>query len=339
MKVENKNYRYSCINHGLAILDAVRNDRSLTISFCRNIKNPIMRSIYSERSKLWIILYWYEAFSTVNATVLVSITKCKFIKFDPCKFVQNCFSLGADCPLYLKKLTKNTTLNLVSTQSWEPELFFSLPDGQCVNLVVMPWLSRRSLEKAHYRWLPLCDCCVSLISDPGRNLISSVRGKLIFSLKYKIKSIVEVVGTIQCSSKNCKRIFGGEEIRSYKFLKKAGFIWMKENYQEIHGLKIQIFWRAWRLNWLEVILTGHKGVKPRYLGFTEEAENFVEIKYLLGMLIMPRNILGMDMVFSTESESSSNISSRYFRGNVANARYLLLDRSIFTSKYIALEFL
>ena len=39
-------------------------------------------------------------------------------------------------------------------------------------------------------------------------------------------------------------------------------------------------------------------------------------------------------VLSMESKSSIDISTRYFNGVVANARYLLVDGSIFTRKLI-----
>ena len=326
------NDRLKCVYHGLSIIG-----EKLVFTFCVNKpKRTIYRSIYSEKSQLWIILFWYKEYSTINVTVSLSKTKCRFVIFDPCEFVSRCFSIGANCPSHLKNVTKNTKLNLERTPSWEPEVFFSLPDGECVVLIIRLSLSVTwSLLDVKYWIYPFCMCCVSIISEPPEeNQIRSVRGKLLFNRKHKITSFFEVVGTKLCPSKNCKRIFGGEEIRNYKLLKKRGNVWIKENYKEIHGLKVQIVWQSWRINWLEVVLTGIQRHKPKYSGFTEEAKIPVQIGYLLGMLMMLKDISGIDMVLSMESKRSSDISTRYFNGIVKNARYLLVDGSIFTSKSI-----
>ena len=93
-------------------------------------------------------------------------------------------------------------------------------------------------------------------------------------------------------------------------------------------------WQHWRINWLEVVLTGIKRHKHKYSGFTEEEKIPIQIGYLLGMLMMLKDISGIDMVLSMESKRSSDKSTRYFNGIVENARYLLVDGSIFTSKSI-----
>ena len=80
-----------------------------------------------------------------------------------------------------------------------------------------------------YHIFPFCLCCVSIIAEPGKNQIRSVRGKLLFNPKHKMTSFIKVIGTKPCPSKNCKRVFGGEEIRNYKLQRRRGFIWIKEN--------------------------------------------------------------------------------------------------------------
>ena len=320
---------FSCVFYGLSVVW-----EKGFITFCgKRLKRNIHKSIYSERSPVWIVLYWYKEYNAINATVSLSTTKYRFVIFDPCQFVISCFSIGANCPSYLQKLTKKTKLNLERTPSWEPQVFFSLPDGECAVLVVWLSLSRKmSTLDVKYHIFPFCLCCVSIIAEPGKNQIRSVRGKLLFNPKHKMTSFIKVVGTKLCHSRNCKRVFGGEEIRNYKLHRRRGFIWIKEQYQEIHALKVQIMWESWKINWLEVVLTGLQRYKPSYSGFTEEAKIFVPIGYLLGVLMMPRDIVGIDMVLSMESKSSIDISTRYFNGVVANARYLLVDGSIFTRK-------
>ena len=321
--------KMSCLYHGLSIV----NEKEY-VTFCgKKAKRNSHRSIYSERSQLWMILYWYKEYNTINARVSLSTTKCRFVIFDPCEFVSSCFSIGANCPSHLEKVTKNTKLNFERTQSWEPEVVFSLPHGECVVLIVRLSSGRSlSLLEVKYHTFPFCLCCVSIISEPGKNQIRSVRGKLLFNRKHKITSFIKVVGTKLCLFKNCERIFGGEEIRNYKLLKKRGYIWIQEQFQEIHGLKVQIIWESWKINWLEVVLTALQRHKPSYSGFTEEAKIFVQIGYLLGKLMMPRDVSGIDMVLSMESKSSSDIPTRYFSGVVANARYLIVDGFIFTRK-------
>ena len=55
------------------------------------------------------------------------------------------FPLEQNCPSQLKNVTKKTKLNLERTPSQEPEVFFSLPDGECAVLVVWLSLSRKKV--------------------------------------------------------------------------------------------------------------------------------------------------------------------------------------------------
>ena len=73
---------FSCVFYGLSV---VREKGFIT--FCgKRLKRNIHKSIYSERSPVWIVLYWYKEYNAINATVSLSTTKYRFVIFDPCQF-------------------------------------------------------------------------------------------------------------------------------------------------------------------------------------------------------------------------------------------------------------
>ena len=122
------NDQLKCVYHGLSIIG-----EKLVFTFCDNKpKRNIYRSIYSGKSQWRIILFWYKECSTINATLSLSTTKCRFVIFDPCEFVSRCFSIGANCPSHLKNVTKKH-----QTESWENtnlgtrSVLFSARWGMC----------------------------------------------------------------------------------------------------------------------------------------------------------------------------------------------------------------
>ena len=74
----------TCLFNGITIGE-LSNHFSTIVVFCPHFGAPtniLMRSFYTKNHDLWIILYWYEGYSTISATITAITTKCKGVKFD-----------------------------------------------------------------------------------------------------------------------------------------------------------------------------------------------------------------------------------------------------------------
>ncbi len=101
------------------------------------------RTFYSQSSSLSVVMYWFEPYITVNATITLSRTKCRGVPIDNCQIINVCESdryyinYAEICHQYLHNLTRFAPhLNLTFARKHEhqywPSLQFSLEDTACV---------------------------------------------------------------------------------------------------------------------------------------------------------------------------------------------------------------
>ena len=319
-----RTYSFGCLYDAISIRQYHSNS---TLTKCGNYTDPVPRSIYSESSKLWIVLYWYPEYSGINATISLSATKCKRFLFDPCHFLPSCLSIGANCTSYLEDLTKSTKLRLERTPSLDPELYFSLPEGECILLQMgVSKKGRFSKVKAEYLFVTYCQCCVSFISENGKSEIKNIRGMMYYQPGNPFQSFIEVVRTVPCQAENCKR--HGMEIRNYEAIALTGAISIHDTLRHVHGLHIKLAWKTFHLNWVEAILIGsHRNASiSNFSGFTRDLKPRLNIRALLGMQMESRDMVGTHMVFSIESSKPSNLSTGgYFSGSIMYDRYMVIN--------------
>ena len=69
-------------------------------------------SLYSKNSSLILIVYWYKEYGEMNASVMVSQTKCKPVIMNPCHFNIFCGNNIIKCQSYLDNVTRFSNINL-----------------------------------------------------------------------------------------------------------------------------------------------------------------------------------------------------------------------------------
>ena len=125
----------SCSFGGLAIVGSSGSDAIEKAVICKNISSSAVfaRNIVSSNSQTVIILYQYEKYSRVDATLQLSVTVCRSIDLDPC-FLTSFVDLS-DSVHYLDEILKikNTGIEYLfdEVHQLQAPLVFSLKDNEC----------------------------------------------------------------------------------------------------------------------------------------------------------------------------------------------------------------
>ena len=130
---ESFEYKYA----GLVIVEELTDEYKESTTLCSNHRRSSRqsRSFYSHNSSLTLVLYWYEPYSAINATLKISQTTCKPIWLDDCVIESLCspFADNLDeCNLYLRKITRFSKATLRFVINLSESMFISLPDKECV---------------------------------------------------------------------------------------------------------------------------------------------------------------------------------------------------------------
>ena len=86
--IANSSESSTCLFDGITIGELSNHFLTL-VDFCPHFgapANQLMRSFYTKNHNLWIVLYWYEGYSTISATITATSTKCKGVHLDTCYF-------------------------------------------------------------------------------------------------------------------------------------------------------------------------------------------------------------------------------------------------------------
>ena len=126
-----------CKYAGLVIVEELTDEYKESSSLCSNHSRSSRqsRSFYSHNSSLTLVLYWYEPYSVINATLKISQTTCKTIWLDDCVVESLCspFVDNLDeCNSYLRKITRFSKVTLRFVINLSPSMLISLPDKECV---------------------------------------------------------------------------------------------------------------------------------------------------------------------------------------------------------------
>ena len=107
-------YNINCLYAGLVTGERVANDykESKTICEVNSVSRGQSISFYSSNSSLILVMYWYKKYSEIDASVMVSQTKCKPVIINPCHFNTFCLEYIPKCQSYLDKVTRFSSINL-----------------------------------------------------------------------------------------------------------------------------------------------------------------------------------------------------------------------------------
>ena len=172
----------TCMYGGLLAVEQFENNYTESSIICKSVSGNT-RSFYSQNSSLIILSYWYSQYSSVNASLRISQTKCKLLQIDHCKFDSLCQSHlnVSKCNMYLNQIThlSNVSFSFKKTMSdrWNDKLIFAMPDGTCFTLQLIrnhtyKSIKIKSSQHCSFAFTP------DIISRKGREVQFQLMGTL-----------------------------------------------------------------------------------------------------------------------------------------------------------------
>ena len=137
-------------------------------------------------------MYWYNGFTSLNATVSVSVSKCQGIYLNLCSYHYYC-RLATEGLYYrvLKEVIGQTTLIFSDCRNDHFTQFFSLQPKKCFVLILSDKMVPYQAFN-RYQFFMKSVCEIFLSSTPEKNQISDIYGSL------GEGNYVEVVGYKDC---------------------------------------------------------------------------------------------------------------------------------------------
>ncbi len=150
----------TCAHGGLALLEKFEPSYSEVITFCDSHNGAVSqsRSIFSETSTFFFVLYWYS-YSSIRCTIGLSSTRCEPIQIDICKFNTLCYSYKntTECVKYLTNVFQMSKTDF-RYHSLNRLLYFHVWQDQCAVLQLIQKLQFNTLDAyyVNYKYLSYC---------------------------------------------------------------------------------------------------------------------------------------------------------------------------------------
>ena len=160
---------------------------------CSEVNNTSSQSsslsFHTKGSSLWIVVYWYNGFTSLNARVSVKVSKCQGIYLNLCSYHHYCrFASQELYDSFMKAVIGHTKLSFSDCYNEYFTQTFELPPGECVVLILSDkMVPYQALDKYQFFLQSVCE--MFLYSTSGKNQNSDVSGSL------GEGSYVEVVGS------------------------------------------------------------------------------------------------------------------------------------------------
>lgn len=197
----------SCKYGGLQAMENGQDGLKEYPTLCEDHESEIQhnRSFYSVNSSLMSLLYWFSEYNAINATVLLSETKCNAIQICPCTFYFVCGRThtlrGHNCQTYLREITKETNITFRHTHqankldprfSWHSDyvLRYLVPENDCFTLQLV----RNTAMLSNY-------------SQPrGRTLFNDLAFSFICKLEIQSEPIQEPGNLVMITLKGSRKL-------------------------------------------------------------------------------------------------------------------------------------
>ena len=326
----------SCIFQGLYLGEGVYYNFDLNDEICSEIQPPSQSSIpnfYTRGSSLWMGLYWYEGYTSITTRVSVTVTSCKAVYLNICKYYYLC-DTEEEFNIYLLDVTYHTNLILHAPGSFDSQLQFYMPPGDCVVMILSDKIDF-SQKLNPYDVLNFCE--ITLVSTRGNlnNDIYYISGYL------GEGNFMEMMGHKDCSSsKNpmCHRIVKDEalsEFFNFKFIdrfRKYIFIDIEVidivlvriiSRQVTNKVNILVIGRTEKNENIDYALSAH----PLEMPISDLVLNFA---------LQPRYAVGLDWLLSISTDL--NLASQY-KTTLCSVTIQRIAEIIFDSSDISKMFL
>ena len=178
-----------------------------------------MSSFYTRGSSLYLVLYWYSGYTSINATVSVYVTKCQGVYLNICTYHHYC-RIDYEESLFLNFMYTHTVGHhtRISFHDCYTNLFkqyFSLPAGECVVLILTDKVS--PFKENMYQFLVADTCEILLASYPfKKHKFAHINGFLAKG------NYLEVVQHKDCTSSKhpiCGKILKARSVSQFQHVK------------------------------------------------------------------------------------------------------------------------
>ena len=162
----------SCLFQGLVFGD-IHSDHFTTIDeICSEVNNtssqPSSLNFYTRGSTLWIVVYWYNGFTSLNATVSVSVSKCQGIYLNLCSYHHYCRDAYEGLfGRFLTEVIGQTKLIFYDCHNEHFKQKFSLKPNKCFVLILSDkMVPYQALNRYQFFMKSVCE--INLYSTPGK---------------------------------------------------------------------------------------------------------------------------------------------------------------------------
>ena len=291
----------NCIFQGLFLgeLDIDNNYYEAIDEICSDINSfsqSLMVNFHTRGSVLYMVLYWYNGYFSINATVHISVSKCKGIFLDICAYHHNCRNEEHGVfKNFMFSVTHHTNIEFPDCSLFGYKQRFKLPSGECVVLI----LSNKYFlfkEISNYLFDIKGTCKINLTPTKSKNKISHING---FLAKGNYLEIVSHNSCFSSKQSICKQIFydrSVSEFHHFRFVNR----FKQHLKEEIDILTVKFNSRQFHSSQVNIMLTGtdEKGSQPYYGLISHPIRN--AISNLLFNVTLQRSQDGFDWMLTID---------------------------------------
>ena len=175
-----------------------------------------MSSFHTRKSSLWMVLYWYEGHTSINATVSVNITKCQGIYLNICAYYNFCHLDDDEFSFinFMYTQPQHTKIHFSDCYTYLYKQFFKIPPGECAVLIltdkVFPFIENM------YQYFVVDSCEILLASTSSENKFNYING---FLTKGNYLEVVEHKDCISSKHPMCGKILKARSVSEFKVVK------------------------------------------------------------------------------------------------------------------------
>ncbi len=148
---------YYCRCAGILSVEKLANYNEESFTLCA--RENIQRNFYSFNSSLSLVAYSFANYGTVNATCLVSGTRCRAIPFNTCCLKHENFAKVIHTEMVIPSNVFQSVFEINSGQGHNAGRYqFKIPENECIILRV----NEKTLTKSHDELLKWKDACGSV---------------------------------------------------------------------------------------------------------------------------------------------------------------------------------
>ena len=199
------NSKFDCAYGGLVASEYLKTGYQESVTVCDNFQSTqVPQMMYSYSAQMMIVLYWYEPFSRIYATIRISKTKCKPVTIRSCELFIKCLTRQGcvDFDLKINELADVGLATDIATRT----MVFNIKASECIVVQAFAkWKFQGDTLCCFY-----CDWAFSLKSDleiPGSQF------------EYHVMGFIERFQEVAVSSTTHNQFTKGGEMRFSSLLR------------------------------------------------------------------------------------------------------------------------